>query len=139
MTLREASLRGTRRGLRFYAQGRHVEALQAFDGALALDDTICLTWIGKGRALLELQRFPEAQAAFEHALSLDPTNSDALQGKVHAHEASRREDTQQVAAEVVGNIPDPVQALGMAATLVYHGLRMIGALIYYGLRGLLHL
>ena len=125
MTLHEASLESTRRGLQLYSQGQHIEALQAFDGALALDDTICLTWVGKGKALLILQRFPEAQAAFERAMSLDPTTSDALQGKAQAYEASRREHARQVAAEVSRNIPDPIQALGMVATLIYHALRAL--------------
>lgn len=84
MTPHEACLESTRHGLQLYLQGQYTEALQAFDGALALDDTICLTWIGKGKALLELQRYPEAQAAFEHALAFDPTSSEALRGKAQA-------------------------------------------------------
>lgn len=116
--LREASLRGVRRGLQFHAQGRHVEALQAFDGALALDDTICLTWVGKGKALFELQSVPEAQAAFERALSLDPTNADALHGKTAAHAASRREQARQVA-----------NGVGEAVPLVFEGLESVVQLI----------
>lgn len=84
MTPREASLESTRLGLQLYLQGKHTEALQVFDEALELDDTICLTWIGKGKALLEVQHFLEAYAAFECALSLDPTSSEALRGKSHA-------------------------------------------------------
>ncbi|MGZ3598434.1 MAG: tetratricopeptide repeat protein, partial [Ktedonobacterales bacterium] len=100
----------------------HVEALQAFDGALALDDTICLTWVGKGKALLELQRLPEAQAAFEHALSLDPTNTEALQGKAQAHEASRREYAKRVADDFGVFVPDTIEGLGRVVQVVGHAL-----------------
>ncbi|HEX8034131.1 MAG TPA: tetratricopeptide repeat protein [Ktedonobacterales bacterium] len=125
MTPREASLDSTRRGLQLYAQGQQAAALQAFDRALALDDTICLTWVGKGKALLELQRFPEAQAAFEHALSLDPTNTEALHGRALAHEAPRREQARQVAPDldgVDGVVPLAIEGLGRVVQLIGHAL-----------------
>lgn len=124
-TLREASLRGVRRGLQFYAQGRHVEALVAFNGALALDDTICLTWVGKGKALLELQRFPEAQAAFERALTLDSTNTEALHGRALARKPPHREQAGQVAADLPdlsGAAPEALEVIAQLAQLGYHAL-----------------
>lgn len=128
MTLREASLRGTQRGLQLYAQSLHIEALQAFDGALALDDTICLTWVSKGKALLELQRLPEAQAAFEHALSLDPTNTEALHGRALAQKPPRREQDGQLAAD----LPD----LSDAVPLAFEGLGSVIQLIGHALAAL---
>ncbi len=121
-TLREASLSGVRRGLQFSAQGRHVEALQAFNGALALDDTICLAWTGKGKALLELQRYSEAQAAFERALSLDPTNTEALRGKAQAHEASRREQAKQTAAGLAEAVPIAFDGIDSVIQVIGHAL-----------------
>lgn len=127
MTLHEASLRGIRRGLQFYAQGRHVEALQAFDGALALDDTICLTWVGKGKgkALLELQRYPEALSAFERALSLDPANTEALHGQALAHKPPRREQDGQVAADLP-DLPDLSDAMPLAIEGLGSMIQVIG-------------
>ena len=110
-TLREASLRGVRRGLQFYAQGRHVEALQALDRALELDDTICLTWIGKGKALLALERPTEALAAFERALSFDPTSSEALRGKAQASGEPGKEKGWSLADELGGDWLGPLVEL----------------------------
>ncbi len=121
-TLREASLESTRHGLQLYAQGRHVEALHAFDEALALDDTICLTRVGKGKALLELRRPAEAQAAFERALTLDPTNAAALHGKAQAHEASRLEQVRHVANGVGEAVPFVFDGLDSVVQVIGHAL-----------------
>ncbi len=122
-TLREASLESTRHGLQLYAQRRHVEALQAFDGALALDDTICLTWVGKGKALLALERPTEAQAAYECALTLDPTNSEALRGKAQAHEAILLKRTLH-AGEALSHLPvsETIDGMGAVARFIGHAL-----------------
>ena len=124
-TLREACLTGTRLGLRLYAQGRYAEALRAFNGALALDDTICLTWVGKGKSLLELQRIDEAQAAFDHALSLDSTNADALQGKRLADDATHRMRAQSVADDLFAAAPEALDGMAVVARLGFHALHAL--------------
>lgn len=69
-------------GVNFALLKRPINALQAFEKALALDSSNSEIWRHKGKCLLDdLNRYKEALNAFERALNLDPTNTPALIGK----------------------------------------------------------
>src|SRR5205823_2850546 len=57
------------------------EALNSFDRALQLDQSLVISWNGKGTALSTLQRHQDALAAFEQALRLDSNNASSWNGK----------------------------------------------------------
>lgn len=63
------------------AQGRHDDALAAYDHALALDPSLPLPWLGKARVYVSLRRFAEALAALDTALALDPRHPGAWNAK----------------------------------------------------------
>ncbi len=58
-------------------RGDAAAARSWFAKALDLDDQAAVVWQNDGTALAMLQRFPEAIAAFERCLQLDPTRLDA--------------------------------------------------------------
>jgi tetratricopeptide (TPR) repeat protein len=58
-------------------QGRHEEALKAFDKAVQLRPDDAALWMQMGDALLELQRYDHALLTFQHVLNLDPRHQDA--------------------------------------------------------------
>jgi len=61
--------------------GRHQEAVQTFDQLLAHQAGHYPALMGKGSALLALERFGESVAAFDQALKLKPGAKDALISK----------------------------------------------------------
>ena len=61
-----------RRGSELGRSGRFVEALVAFDTALALQPGSPEAWLGRGACLNELERLQESVAAYEKALLLRP-------------------------------------------------------------------
>ena len=70
--------------------GRHEEALQCFDKALAIDPRDVDAWNYKGAALDMLDRHQEALQCFDQALAIDPTNAIEQQGKPVALEKIRK-------------------------------------------------
>jgi tetratricopeptide (TPR) repeat protein len=58
-------------------QGRHEEALQAFDKAIQLRPEAPGAWKNLGDALVELGRPADALLSFQHVLKLDPRHRDA--------------------------------------------------------------
>src|ERR1700749_637170 len=58
-------------------QGRHEDALKAFDKAVQLRPDDADRWKDLGGGLAELKRFDEALLSFQHALKLDPDHWDA--------------------------------------------------------------
>src|ERR1700742_1982960 len=64
-------------GTTLLKQGRHDEALKAFDKAVQLKPDDAALWKQLGDALLELQRYDHALLSFQHVLTLDPCNQDA--------------------------------------------------------------
>ena len=62
-------------------QGRSVEALAAYDHALALDPTLALAWCAKGNILMRTERHEDAIAAFDEALALDAELALAWHGQ----------------------------------------------------------
>jgi tetratricopeptide (TPR) repeat protein len=71
-------------------QGRHEEALKAFDKAVQLEPGEPLRWKQLGDALLELKRYDHALLSFQHVVKLDPRNQDAAyKSGVLLHDAGR--------------------------------------------------
>jgi Flp pilus assembly protein TadD len=74
-------------------QGRHEEALKAFDKAVQLKPDDASLWKQLGDALLELQRHDHALLSFQHVLKLAPCNQDAAyKCGVLLHDAGRFEE-----------------------------------------------
>jgi tetratricopeptide (TPR) repeat protein len=74
-------------------QGRHEEALKAFDKAVQLAPDDAALWKQLGDVLLELKRSDHALLSFQHALKLDPRNPNAAyKSGVLLHEAGRHEE-----------------------------------------------
>lgn len=65
------------RGLLFRQQGRHGEAVEAFEQATALDPDNAPAWMGLGLSLQSAGRMPEAGTAFERYLALKPDDPEA--------------------------------------------------------------
>ena len=74
-------------------QGRHEEALKAFDKAVQLTPDNATLWKEMGGALLGLQRYDHALLSFQHVLKLDPRDQDAAyKSGVLLHDAGRNEE-----------------------------------------------
>ena len=74
-------------------QGRHEEALKAFDKAVQLKPDDAALWKQLGDALLQLQRYDHALLGFQHVLKLDPRDQDAAyKSGVLLHDAGRFEE-----------------------------------------------
>jgi tetratricopeptide (TPR) repeat protein len=74
-------------------QGRHEEAVKAFDKAVQLAPDDAARWKQLGDALLELKRSDHALLSFQHVLKLDSCNQDAAyKSGVLLHEAGRHEE-----------------------------------------------
>lgn len=74
-------------GTTYGINGRHQEALTAFERALRMDNKLVTAWNGKGTALNMLRRNQEALASFEQALKLEADNALAWNGKGAAQNA----------------------------------------------------
>ncbi|MDD9809204.1 MAG: tetratricopeptide repeat protein [Thaumarchaeota archaeon] len=74
---RSMARRGVREGRRLLARGEHHGALEAFDGALALDRGCTGAHEGRARSLYALRRRREALAAARRAADEDPKSADA--------------------------------------------------------------
>jgi tetratricopeptide (TPR) repeat protein len=64
-------------GTTLQQQGRHEEALKAFDKAVQLKPDDADLWINLGNVLVELERPADAVLSFQHVLKLDPRHGDA--------------------------------------------------------------
>ena len=60
--------------------GRCREALEAFESALQLDNSLIEAKIGKGKALLALGNYQESLDSFRKALEADPASSEGWGG-----------------------------------------------------------
>src|SRR5687768_7779214 len=74
------------------AEGRFAEALRHYQTAASLASERVLPHVGVGGMLMRLGRAKEALAAYDHALTLEPNNLDALSGRAAALLASGRRD-----------------------------------------------
>jgi len=80
-------------GIALSRQGRHDEALKAFDSAVQLAPNDATLWKQLGDALLQVQRYDHALLAFQHVLKLDARNQDAAyKSGVLLHDAGRYEE-----------------------------------------------
>jgi len=74
-------------------QGRHEEALKAFDKAVQLEPDKAARWKQLGDALLQLQRYDHALLSFQHVLKLDSHDQDAAyKSGVLLHDKGRFEE-----------------------------------------------
>jgi tetratricopeptide (TPR) repeat protein len=60
---------------------RNEEALQAYEKALTLDDSLVRALSGKAKVLNSLGRLEESRAIFNRALALEPSNASILANK----------------------------------------------------------
>lgn len=67
-------------GLCLSGSGRYAEAVEEFDGAIALDRRFAPALANRGNALMALGRLNEARRDFEQALALDRDNMVTLDG-----------------------------------------------------------
>ena len=65
----------SRKGTSLSQLGRHEEAIECFDKALAIDSGYLGAWGGKAVALDGLGRFNEAISHYDRALTIDPRNA----------------------------------------------------------------
>ena len=56
-------------------QGKHAEAIEAYDEAIRMDPEFAQAWSDKGSALVELNRSEEAIEAYNKALEIDPQDA----------------------------------------------------------------
>jgi tetratricopeptide (TPR) repeat protein len=87
--------------------GRHDEALEAIEQALALDASDGGIWCEKGRVLSALQQYEEGLAAFDQSLAIDAADADTWEGKAAALRALAREDEAVVADEQARALREP--------------------------------
>ena len=69
-----------------------IEAVAAFDRALALDAGSAEAWLGRGNVLVELNDYDGALAAFDKALALNSDLAGAWLGRGNAWMAIDRND-----------------------------------------------
>lgn len=69
------------KGLDLGIKGSHVDALQCFDKALAIDPESEWAWIYRGMALDALGKYEEAIKAYDRAIDLNPKWSWPLEKK----------------------------------------------------------
>lgn len=69
------------RGEAFESDGKHEEALKAFDAALGLNPQCALAWKDKGNVLLGQGKYDEAIQAFDEAIRQNPNNVEAWNNK----------------------------------------------------------
>ncbi len=60
------------RGLELMMEGKWEEAGQAFQASIAMGDCLPQPWGNLGNCLMMQERYDEAEAAFKHALAIDP-------------------------------------------------------------------
>jgi tetratricopeptide (TPR) repeat protein len=74
-------------------QGKHEEAIKAFDKAVQLRPDDAGLWTRLGNILLELQRYDHALLSLQHILKLDPNRQDAAyKSGVLLHQFGRFEE-----------------------------------------------
>ncbi|MFC3672121.1 DUF3857 domain-containing protein [Novosphingobium pokkalii] len=68
----------------YASQGDALAGAEA-DAALAADDKQDMAWAAKGLVALKAKKMPEALAAYDKAIALDPRNPRTLAGRASAH------------------------------------------------------
>jgi Flp pilus assembly protein TadD len=80
-------------GTALLQQGRHQEALKAFDKAVQIKPDDPELWVNLGNALADMKRPAEAVLTYQHALELDPRNWNAAYRRgVMFYESGRFEE-----------------------------------------------
>ena len=58
--------------------GLYKQAIESFDEAIEINNSLKASWMGRGEALSRLGRFDEANMSYERAFSIDPQNAEIL-------------------------------------------------------------
>jgi tetratricopeptide (TPR) repeat protein len=104
-------------GMALQQQGRHEEALKAFDKAVQIKPDQPELWANLGDALAEMKRPAEAMLAYQHVLELDPRNwGAAYRCGVIFYESGGFEEALPWFNRCAELRPDDIQALHMRAT-----------------------
>jgi len=91
-------------------------AVKHLRAAIGLDPASPLLHRELGDVLRRLERFEEAEAAYEQALRLDPDSVDAMIGRVKGHsQMGRRDEALQMAEAIVRRHPRDAAAVHAAA------------------------
>jgi tetratricopeptide (TPR) repeat protein len=77
---RNYAMMTTNRGIYLASYGRHAEAIDAYQRALAIDSAYPLTYRKLGDSFFALGRYAEAADAYQQAVALDPEDVAARQG-----------------------------------------------------------
>ncbi|HEX4737993.1 MAG TPA: sulfotransferase [Allosphingosinicella sp.] len=105
-------------GLCLSGSGRYAEAVEEFDGAIALDRRFAPALANRGNALMALGRLNEARRDFEQALALDPNNMVTLDGlaalSLRRGDASQARDLAERALARVPDFPNAIITLAGA-------------------------
>lgn len=75
-----------------YEKNENLEALAAFDRAIALDSTRADAFVGRGRTLARLRRYDEAFEAYGRAVTLAPSDPMILRYRGHNYINVRKID-----------------------------------------------
>lgn len=98
-------------GIALQAAGRLVEALTAYDRAIALDPAFAAAYFNRGNAQSDLKRHEEALHSYEHAIALNPGSADAYIGRGNAcSELGRHESALGSYARAIALQPDYAEA-----------------------------
>ena len=58
--------------------GLYNKSIESFNKAIAIDNNLAASWMGKGEAFSHLDRLNEADMSYKQALSIDPQNAEIL-------------------------------------------------------------
>lgn len=117
----------------FSMRGRPIDALQAFEKALALDPSNSKIWRNKGKCLLdELDRYEEALEAYEQAITFDTVNTAALIGKGNCLiKFGRTEEALQIYEQVLVVEPTNIYAINNKGNCLLQQEQYGGALLLF--------
>jgi len=111
------------------SQGRHDEALEAFDKLVQLKFDDAHFWMLRGNSLVNLKRPGDAVVSFQHVLRLDPRHWDAAnQCGILLHELGRIEESLSYLNLCDTLRPNHIPTLQMRAALLYNLKRFEEAL-----------
>lgn len=105
-------------GVACQQQGDPVRAVEFIEKAIRLDGSKAVVWNNLGASLRSLGRLQEAEAAYRHALAINPRYPDALSSLAAVlHELRREEEPQRLLEEALRLQPSHLDAAFNLANL----------------------